>query len=328
MTPIKNVARDGKAFALHVNCDEHCLYREVTMGLDFIDRYLDAVWVERGLSENTLAAYRRDLGALARWLDQHKSVSLLECHANDLRDYLAARLNSGANGRSTARMLSSLRGFYAYYIRERRIETDPTALIDSPSIGRPLPKTLTEDDVEKLIAAPDMSQPLGLRDRAMLELIYACGLRVSELIGLSLEQLSLRQGVVHVRGKGNKERLIPMGEHAIDCVQRYLGAAREDLLKGANNAVDAVFVTRRGGAMTRQSFWYIVKRYAKAAGINKTISPHTLRHAFATHLINHDADLRAVQMLLGHSSLSTTQIYTHVARERLQNLYAQHHPRA
>ena len=298
------------------------------MDSDQIDRYLDAIWVERGLSQNTLAAYRSDLFTLARWLDQEKKISLLNCASVDLRDYLAFRFTEGSSGRSVARLLSALRGYYAYLIRERVIGTNPAVLIESPFAGRPLPKTLTEQDVEKLITAPDTNRLLGLRDRAMLELIYAAGLRVSELTELRLEQLNLRMGVVCVVGKGNRERLVPLGENAVDWVQRYLASARCDLLAGVDKTVDAVFVTRRGAAMTRQSFWYIIKRYARVAGIEKPLSPHTMRHAFATHLINHDADLRAVQMLLGHSSLSTTQIYTHVARQRLQSLYAQHHPRA
>ncbi len=284
--------------------------------------------MERGLSPNTLAAYRSDLDVVSRWFCQEKKISLPNCSSADLRDYLAFRFSEGGNGRSVARLLSTLRGFYAYLVRERLIETDPVALIESPSVGRPLPATLTERDVEKLIAAPDTNQHLGLRDRAMLELVYAAGLRVSELTGLQIEQLNLRLGVVHVIGKGNKERLVPLGENAVDWVQRYLDGAREDLLAGVDKTVDDVFVTRRGAAMTRQSFWYIIKRCARVAGIEKPLSPHTMRHAFATHLINHDADLRAVQILLGHSSLSTTQIYTHVARQRLQSLYARHHPRA
>jgi integrase/recombinase XerD len=298
------------------------------MDSDQIDRYLDAIWVERELSQNTLAAYRSDLFTITRWLSREKKVSLLNCASVDLRDYLAFRFADGSSGRSVARLLSALRGFYVYLIRERVIETNPAAAIESPFAGRPLPKTLTELDVEKLLAAPDTKKLLGLRDRAMLELIYAAGLRVSELTQLQLEQLNLRMGVVCVIGKGNRERLVPLGENAIDWVECYLASARQDLLAGIDKTVNAVFVTRRGAAMTRQSFWYIIKRYARVAGIEKPLSPHTMRHAFATHLINHDADLRAVQMLLGHSSLSTTQIYTHVAQQRLQSLYAQHHPRA
>ncbi len=298
------------------------------MSSNDIDRYLDAVWIERGLSENTLTAYRSDLGAVFAWLDREKHTELLTCSGDDLRDYLAFRFAIGSTRRSMARLLSALRGFYAYSMRERLIQIDPSALIESPAPGRPLPKVLSEEDVEKLLVAVDTQQLLGLRDRAMLELIYAAGLRVSELVNLQLEQLNLRMGVVHVVGKGNKERLVPLGENAVDWVQRYLNSARDDLLAGIDKTIHAVFVTRRGGAMTRQSFWYIIKRYARIAGIEKPLSPHTLRHAFATHLINHDADLRAVQMLLGHSSLSTTQIYTHVAQQRLQSLYAQHHPRA
>lgn len=293
-----------------------------------IDRYLDAVWIERGLTQNTLDAYRRDLAAVQHWAQEQRSTDLRDCSPADLRDYLAMKFAQGHSSRSSARLISSLRGFFTHLVRERVISADPTALIDSPSTGRPLPKTLTEEDVERLIDAPDVDKALGLRDRAMLELIYAAGLRVSELVRLRLEEVNLRQGVVRVVGKGNKERLVPLGEHAIDWLERYLRTGRDQLLERVDKTTGVLFVTRRGGGMTRQSFWYIIKRYAKQAGITKPLSPHTLRHAFATHLINHNADLRAVQLLLGHSSLSTTQIYTHVATERLKNLYAAHHPRA
>ena len=298
------------------------------MKLDSIDRYLDAVWIERGLSENTLAAYRRDLSAFSDWLTQTGVTDPWHCSAAQLHAYLAHRFDAGASSRSTARCLSALRGFYAWGIRERLCEHDPSGQVDSPRVGRPIPKSLSETDVEKLLAAPDTSTALGVRDRTMLELMYAAGLRVSEATGMQREQLSLREGVVRVSGKGGKERLVPIGEHAADWLERYFAGARADLLQGVNALSSAVFVSRRGHAITRQAFWYAIKRHARAAGIDATVSPHTLRHAFATHLINHDADLRAVQMLLGHSSLSTTQIYTHVARERLHSLYAAHHPRA
>ncbi|MDX5333013.1 MAG: site-specific tyrosine recombinase XerD [Gammaproteobacteria bacterium] len=290
-----------------------------------IDRFLDAMWMERGLSDNTLAAYRNDLAGLAGWLEG-QGHALLAAGRGDLQGYLAHRLQQGARPRSTARLLSSLRRFYRWSLREGLVTADPSAQIESPRLGRPLPDTLTEADVEALLAAPDLATDLGLRDRAMLELLYATGLRVSELVALRLDQVSLRQGVLRVMGKGSKERLVPMGEEAVARIEDYLRGARGDLLKGAGVS-DALFVTRRGGAMTRQAFWYLIRRYAEQAGIRRHLSPHTLRHAFATHLLNHGADLRVVQMLLGHSDLSTTQIYTHVARARLKDLHAAHHPR-
>ena len=290
-----------------------------------IDRFLDAMWMERGLSDNTLAAYRNDLAGLAAWLEG-QGGTLLAAGRGDLQGYLAHRLQQGARPRSTARLLSSLRRFYRWSLREGLVTADPSARIESPRLGRPLPDTLTEADVEALLAAPDPATDLGLRDRAMLELLYATGLRVSELVALRLDQVSLRQGVLRVMGKGSKERLVPMGEEAVARIEDYLRGARGDLLKGAGVS-DALFVTRRGGAMTRQAFWYLIRRYAEQAGIRRHLSPHTLRHAFATHLLNHGADLRVVQMLLGHSDLSTTQIYTHVARARLKDLHAAHHPR-
>ncbi|MEM7206666.1 MAG: site-specific tyrosine recombinase XerD [Pseudomonadota bacterium] len=293
-----------------------------------IDRYLDSIWLERGLSENTVNAYRRDLAAVSHWLDTHCDTSLMHCQNSDLRDYLAYRFEQRSKNRSVARLLSAIRGFYQYCLRERLVNVDPSALIEFPKTARALPKVLSEADVERLIDAPDVSTTLGLRDRAMLETIYAAGLRVSELVGLKLNQLNLRLGVVQVLGKGNKERLVPIGEEAQDWVQRYINDARETLLKGKDATSETVFVTQRGAGMTRQSFWYAIKRHAKTAGIEKALSPHTMRHAFATHLLNHNADLRTVQVLLGHSSLSTTQIYTHVAQHRLRSLYAEHHPRA
>jgi len=289
-----------------------------------IEAFLDALWMERGLSENTLSAYRSDLRRLAGWLAaQHQE--LLQVERGELLKYLSERVAGGASPRTTARLLSTLRRFYQQQLRERRLLADPTAQIDAPKLGRPLPKSLTEAEVEVLLDAPDVEQPLGLRDRGMLEVIYASGLRVSELVGLTLFQLNLRQGLIRVVGKGNKERLVPLGEEAMGWLERYLSEGRPDLVKGRAN--DALFPTRRGGPMTRQAFWYMIKRYAAAAGISKVLSPHTLRHSFATHLLNHGADLRVVQMLLGHSDLSTTQIYTHVARERLKSLHATHHPR-
>ncbi|HXG29667.1 MAG TPA: site-specific tyrosine recombinase XerD [Nevskiales bacterium] len=289
-----------------------------------LDRYLDALWSEHGLSRNTLAAYRSDLAALAVWL-QASGSSLRTAQRGQLLDYLAARIRLGARPRSSARLLTSLRRFYRWLARENLIAEDPSALIDMPKLGRPLPKTLSEADVEALLAAPATADPLGLRDRAMLELLYATGLRVSELVGLRLHQLNLRQGVVQVTGKGGRERLVPLGEEASAWLERYLREARPALL--GRRQTDRLFPSRRAPGMTRQNFWHLIRRYARQAGIRSALSPHTLRHAFATHLVNHGADLRVVQMLLGHSDLSTTQIYTHVARARLKSLHQQHHPR-
>lgn len=289
-----------------------------------IEAFIDTLWVERGLSENTLSAYRVDLQGLATWLAGRGS-SLLAAQRDELLDYLAFRVRQGARPRSTARFLSSMRQFYRQLVRQGRIDADPTARIDAPKLGRALPKSLTEAEVEALLAAPDTGDLLGLRDRTMLEILYATGLRVSELVHLTLDQVNLRQGVVRITGKGSKERLVPFGEEALGWLERYLREARPLLLRG--QLCDALFPTQRGTAMTRQAFWILIKRYARKAGITKSLSPHTLRHAFATHLLNHGADLRVVQLLLGHSDLSTTQIYTHVARERLKTLHAKHHPR-
>ena len=289
-----------------------------------IENFADALWMERGLSVNTLSAYRSDLAAFAGWLCQQRTA-LLDARRDQLLSYLAVRVQQGTRPRTTARLLSTLRRFYRYMVREGRLTEDPSARIDAPKLGRSLPKSLTETEVESLLVVPNSDAPLGMRDRAMLEVLYASGLRVSELVGLTLDQVNLRQGVVRVVGKGSKERLVPLGEEAVAWLDRYLAEARHELVQGRLN--DALFPTRRGAAMTRQAFWQLIKRYAKQAGINKPLSPHTLRHAFATHLLNHGADLRVVQLLLGHSDLSTTQIYTHVARERLKDLHARHHPR-
>ena len=291
---------------------------------EIIERFCDSLWLQEGLSANTLEAYRRDLEGLSRWLTA-RDTALITATRADLLEYLSGCVGKGARPRTTARLLSSLRRFYGYLVREERIEADPTSLIDSPKIGRPLPKSLTEEQVEKLLAAPDVTIPLGLRDRAMLETLYATGLRVSELVGLTLSQVSLTQGVVRVIGKGDKERLVPLGEEAVSWINRYLAEGRPALIK--RRSTDAVFATARGGPMTRQAFWHNLKQHTRSAGIHTALSPHTLRHAFATHLLNHGADLRVVQMLLGHSDLSTTQIYTHVARARLKSLHEQHHPR-
>lgn len=289
-----------------------------------VERFLDALWLERGLSENTLSAYRSDLQGLSLWL-QEKGLDLHAAARHDLLYYLQQRVEQGASPRSSARLLSSLRRFYRYLVRERLLEEDPSARIEAPKLGRSLPDSLTEEEVERLLAAPLTGEALGLRDRAMLEVLYASGLRVTELVSLLLPQVNLQQGLVKIIGKGNKERLVPLGEEALNWLERYLREARGVLL-GARQS-EVLFPSRRGTAMSRQAFWQLIKRYALKAQIDKPLSPHTLRHAFATHLLNHGADLRVVQLLLGHSSLSTTQIYTHVARERLKSLHAMHHPR-
>ncbi|PKM11239.1 MAG: site-specific tyrosine recombinase XerD [Gammaproteobacteria bacterium HGW-Gammaproteobacteria-3] len=289
-----------------------------------IDRFLDSLWAEQGVSENTLAAYGSDLKIFAKWL-QGRESSLLEVTAPDVSEFLSYRYDQGIGNRSSARIVSTLRHFYGYQLRENKIACDPTALIEMPYVGRKLPGSLTESDVELLLAAPETTNPLGFRDRAMLEMLYATGLRVSELVDLRLEQVSFRQGVVRITGKGNKERLVPVGEEAMSWLAAYNEGARKNIL--GQRQCPHVFVTQRAAGMTRQAFWHIIKRHAKQAGIVKALSPHTLRHAFATHLLNHGADLRVVQLLLGHSDLSTTQIYTHIARERLKDLHSKYHPR-
>lgn len=289
-----------------------------------ISRFLDAVWMERGLSQNTLAAYRADLTALGRWLAERK-VAMTKTTRDDLLEFIAYRVDAGARPRSTARQLSSFRRFFRYLVREGSLGEDPTAQIAMPKIGRSLPKSLTEDEVEALLAAPVVSDPLGHRDRTMLEVLYATGLRVSELVNLKHNQVNLNQGVIRIVGKGNRERLIPLGEESVRWLAEFVRGPRTEIL--LERQTDYLFPTRRGDRMTRQAFWHIIKRYARKAGVQKELSPHTLRHAFATHLLNHGADLRVVQMLLGHSDLSTTQIYTHVARERMKELHQAHHPR-
>jgi integrase/recombinase XerD len=289
-----------------------------------IDEFLDQLWSERGLSENTLAAYRADLNGLARWLAQ-SDTPLTAATRDQLMRYIAARVEGGVRPRSTARQLSSIRRFFRHQVAQGRLTDDPSARIDMPRLGRPLPKSLTEGEVERLLNAPPTDKPLGIRDRAMLEVLYSSGLRVTELVNLRLDQMNLRQGLVRVVGKGDRERLVPLGEEAQAWLERHMREARPELLRG--RVSDYLFPTARGDTMTRQAFWHLIKRYAAAAEITTRLSPHTLRHAFATHLLNHGADLRAVQMLLGHSDLSTTQIYTHVARERLKQVHADHHPR-
>jgi integrase/recombinase XerD len=290
-----------------------------------IDAFCDALWLEDGLSRNTLDGYRRDLVQLARWLDGTQSKALLQAGAGDLQAYFAHRYRTKTRASSAARMLSSMKRFYRHALRERHIDVDPTLDIASPKLPRALPKTLTEQHVERLLDAPDVASPLGVRDRAMLETLYATGLRVSELVTLKTGQVSHDMGLVRVLGKGSKERLVPLGEEALHWVKRYVAEGRPQLLKG--RLVDDLFVTAHGAAMTRHAFWHLIKRYAAQAGVTSSVSPHTLRHAFATHLLNHGADLRVVQLLLGHSDVATTQIYTHVARERLKQLHAKHHPR-
>ena len=289
-----------------------------------VDRFLDAIWAERGLSENTLKAYRADLLALNQRLEGRK-VDLVRVTRADLLEYISWRVDGGAKPRSTARQLSSFRRFFRYLLREGVIAEDPTTQIAMPKIGRTLPQSLTEEEVEALLAAPAVSDPLGHRDRAMLELLYATGVRVSELINLKLSQVNLNQGVLRIIGKGDRERLIPLGDEAQDWVKKFIDGPRVKIL--LKRQTEYLFPTGRGDRMTRQAFWHIIKRYAKKAGIGKKLSPHTVRHAFATHLLNNGADLRVVQLLLGHSDVSTTQIYTHVARERMKELHSRHHPR-
>jgi integrase/recombinase XerD len=301
------------------------LIRPMTEVVDpAITRFLDGAWMERGLSPNTMAAYRADLMALSRWLAT-QGVTMIKATRADVLGFIAWRVETGARPRSTARQLSSFRRFYRHMLREGTLRDDPTAQIAMPKIGRSLPKSLTEEEVESLLNAPVVTDPLGSRDRTMLEVLYATGLRVSELVTLKHTQINMNQGVLRVVGKGDRERLIPLGEEAVKWLNEFLGVGRSEIL--LDRTTDYLFPTRRGDHMTRQAFWHIIKRYARKAGVDKELSPHTLRHAFATHLLNHGADLRVVQMLLGHSDLSTTQIYTHVARERMKELHQAHHPR-
>lgn len=289
-----------------------------------IDAFLDDLWSSKGLSDNTLSAYRTDLRHFDRYL-QSQGLGLCDVGQADVRAYLAYRVEQQFARTSSARLLSSLRRFYTYLLQAKQIAGDPMALIESPKLSRHLPDSLSESQVDRLLAEPNVDDPVECRDKAMLELLYATGLRVSELVGLTMEQMSLRQGLVRIVGKGGKERLVPMGEVAIAAVEHYLTSARHELLGYVQS--DVVFPSKRSQMMTRQTFWHRIKLYASRAGIETELSPHTLRHAFATHLLNHGADLRVVQLLLGHSDLSTTQIYTHVARARLQELHQQHHPR-
>jgi len=289
---------------------------------DLIELFQDTLWLEYGLSQNTLKAYGSDLKKFSLWL---RPKGLLATEQEDISSYLALQFSKGMSARTSARLLSSFRRFFAVQERYGNVSANPCANIESPHIGRPLPSTLTETEVEQLLQAPNVSTPIGYRDRTMLEFLYATGLRVTELIGLTINQINFRQGMVRVTGKGNKDRLVPVGEDALTWLEGFLKEHRNHLLSKMQS--DFVFISNRGLPITRQAFWYRIKRYAQEGGINKKISPHTVRHAFATHLLNHGADLRVVQLLLGHSDLSTTQIYTHVARQRLQNLHSEFHPR-
>ena len=288
-----------------------------------LDTFIDDLWLEDGLSKNTLESYRADLSQFNTWLCKNKS-DLLKATQADIQQYLAVKFPQ-SKPRSISRLIASMRRFYRYALRENLISADPTLQIESPKLPRSLPKSLNEQEVEDLLNAPNTNQAIGLRDRAMLELLYASGLRVSELVTVKVNEVSTQDGVVRVTGKGSKTRLVPMGQEAADWIDQYLKHARPEILQ--KRLCDAMFVTARASAMTRQAFWYLIKRYALVAGIAKHMSPHVLRHAFATHLLNHGADLRVVQMLLGHADISTTQIYTHVARERLKQLHSAHHPR-
>ncbi len=290
-----------------------------------VDRFIDAVWLEDGLSDNTLGAYRRDLSALVGWLSSHTNRGLIDASEDDLQAYMLAR-HGESRPASVGRRLSVFRRFYRWAVREHLCQADPTVRMEAPRQRMRVPGTLTEEQVEFLLGSPDTDEPVGLRDRAMLELMYASGLRVSELVNLRTVQVSLADGVLRVTGKGSKERLVPFGQEAGGWLLRYMNDARGHIL-GEHRSSEDLFVTNQGHAMSRQMFWKLIRKHAMRAGITQHLSPHTLRHAFATHLLNHGADLRVVQMLLGHADISTTQVYTHVARERLRQLHAEHHPR-
>ena len=289
-----------------------------------IDEFIDHLWLEDGLSKNTLSSYRFDLILFSNWLCESMNLDLIHVSQSEIQQYLAYKFPT-SQARSISRLLATLRRLYRFLLREKRVDQDPTLKLQTPKIPKTLPKILSEEEVESLLNSPNTKSSLGLRDKAMLELIYACGLRVTELVGILLTEVIITDGIIRVTGKGSKTRLVPMGEESVDWVQQYIANARHNILK--NKTSKFLFVTSRGGAMTRQAFWYLIKKYALITSIKKPLSPHVLRHAFATHLINHGADLRVVQMLLGHSDISTTQIYTHVARERLKKLHQEHHPR-
>ena len=294
------------------------------MSTKIIEQFIDHLWLEDGLSKNTLNSYRFDLSIFVSWLAETKKIELLDVSELEIQEFLAFKFPT-SKSRSISRLLATLRRFFRFLLRENKIKEDPTLKIQTPKIPKSLPKSLSEDEVEGLLEAPDIKTDVGIRDRSMLELLYACGLRVSELVGIQLTEVILSDGVIRVTGKGSKTRLVPMGEEAVDWIKKYLAGSRQNILNKQTSKF--LFVTNRGGEMTRQAFWYLIKKYALMAKIDKPMSPHILRHAFATHLINHGADLRVVQMLLGHSDISTTQIYTHVARERLKKLHQEHHPR-
>jgi len=289
-----------------------------------IDDFIDHLWLEDGLSKNTLNSYRFDLIIFDSWLGEQKKIAMMDVSELEIQEFLAFKFPS-SKSRSISRLLATLRRFFRYQLREKKIQRDPTLKIQTPKIPKSLPKSLSEEEVESLLDAPNLDSSSGLRDRSMLELLYACGLRVTELVDIQLTEVILSDGVIRVTGKGSKTRLVPMGEEAVDWIKKYIAEARDDILRKKTSKF--LFVTNRGGAMTRQAFWYVIKKYAVIANINKPMSPHILRHAFATHLINHGADLRVVQMLLGHTDISTTQIYTHVARERIKKIHQEHHPR-
>ncbi len=289
-----------------------------------IDDFIDHLWLEDGLSKNTLNSYRFDLIIFDSWLGEQKKIAMMDVSELEIQEFLAFKFPS-SKSRSISRLLATLRRFFRYQLREKKIQRDPTLKIQTPKIPKSLPKSLSEEEVESLLDAPNLDSSSGLRDRSMLELLYACGLRVTELVDIQLTEVILSDGVIRVTGKGSKTRLVPMGEEAVDWIKKYIAEARDDILRKKTSKF--LFITNRGGAMTRQAFWYVIKKYAVIANINKPMSPHILRHAFATHLINHGADLRVVQMLLGHTDISTTQIYTHVARERLKKIHQEHHPR-
>lgn len=291
-----------------------------------IEHYLDTSWSEKGLSDQSLSAYLSDLMAFESWLQQHYQTQISEATASEIGKYLGYLLNQKQNSVQTiARLVSCLRGFYKWLLRQQHISANPMAVIESPKLPQQLPGTLSEHQVEAILAEPDVDNPIELRDKAMLELLYACGLRVSELVSIRLSQINLRQGSVRIIGKGSRERLVPMSEQAASWLSTYISHSRSGFQRGT--ATDAVFLSNRGKKMSRQAFWYRLKLYVERAAIETSVSPHSLRHAFATHLLNHGADLRALQMLLGHSDLSTTQIYTHVATDHLKKLHRQHHPR-
>ena len=294
------------------------------MSTKIIDQFIDHLWLEDGLSKNTLNSYRFDLSIFMNWLVDTKKVEIFEVTESEIQEFLAFKFPT-SKSRSISRLLATLRRFFRYLLRENKIHEDPTLKIQTPKIPKSLPKSLSEEEVETLLHAPDINTWGGIRDRAMLELLYACGLRVSELVGIQLTEVVISDGVIRIIGKGSKTRLVPMGEEAVDWIKKYLKDARQNILNKQTSKF--LFVTNRGSAMTRQSFWYAIKKYAVIANIDKPMSPHVIRHAFATHLLNNGADLRVIQMLLGHSDISTTQIYTHVARERLKKLHEKHHPR-